>query len=82
MDYFSIAAILVSISAVFGYINVRYLKLPNTIGLMLITILFTFGVFLLSYVDNTLLNAERYIITHIDLNMKWESAKILKKFIE
>lgn len=66
MDYFSIAAILVSISAVFGYINVRYLKLPNTIGLMLITILFTFGVFLLSYVDNTLLNAERYIITHID----------------
>lgn len=66
MDYFVIAAILVSISAVFGYINVRFLKLPNTIGLMLITILFTFAVFLLSYVDSTLLNAERYIITHID----------------
>ncbi len=66
MDYFFIIAILVSISAVFGYINVRYLKLPNTIGLMLITILFTLGVFGLSYYNSALLDAERYIITHID----------------
>ena len=66
MDYFFIVAILVSISAVFGYINVRYLKLPNTIGLMLITILFTLGVFGLSYYNSALLDAERYIITHID----------------
>jgi len=66
MEYFSIAAILVCLSAVFGYINVRWFKLPITIGLMIITILFTFAVFLLSYVDDTLLDAERYIITHID----------------
>lgn len=66
MDYFVIASILVSLSAIFGYINVRYLKLPNTIGLMLITILFTLGVLLLSYFNSTLLNAEKYIITHID----------------
>src|SRR5210317_2646298 len=66
MDYFFIISVLVSISAIFGYINVRFLKLPNTIGLMLITILFTLGVFALSYFDSTLLNAERYIITHID----------------
>lgn len=66
MDYFTIAAILVCLSAIFGYINVRWFKLPNTIGLMIITILFTFAVFLLSYVDDTLLDAERYIITHID----------------
>jgi len=66
MDYFLIAAILVFLSAIFGYINVRFFKLPNTIGLMLITILFTLGVFALSYFDDTLLNAERYIITSID----------------
>tara|TARA_R110000868_G_scaffold322991_1_gene583922 strand:- start:205 stop:1440 length:1236 start_codon:yes stop_codon:yes gene_type:complete len=66
MDYFLIIAILVFLSALFGYINVRFLKLPNTIGLMLITILFTLGVFALSYIDDTLLNAERYIITQID----------------
>ena len=66
MDYFLIIAVLVFLSAMFGYLNVRFLKLPNTIGLMLITILFTLGVFALSYFDDTLLNTERYIITQID----------------
>jgi len=66
MDYFFIITILVLLSAAFGYINVRFLKLPNTIGLMLITIVFTLGVFALSYFDSTLLEAERYIITQID----------------
>tara|TARA_R110000868_G_scaffold4211_16_gene26812 strand:- start:1280 stop:2515 length:1236 start_codon:yes stop_codon:yes gene_type:complete len=66
MDYFLIIAILVFLSALFGYINVRFIKLPNTIGLMVITILFTLGVFALSYFDDTLLNAERYIISQID----------------
>ena len=66
MDYFVIATVLVFLSAAFGYINVRFLKLPNTIGLMVITIVFTLAVFVLSYFDDTLLNVERYIITHID----------------
>lgn len=66
MDYFLIITILVALAAAFGYINVRFLKLPNTIGLMLITIVFTLGVFALSYFDSTLLDAERYIITQID----------------
>ncbi len=66
MDYFIIASILVFISAIFGYINVKFLKLPNTIGLMLITIVFTLAVFGISYFDATLLDAERYIISQID----------------
>ena len=66
MDYFVIASVLVFISAFFGYVNVRFIKLPTTIGLTLITIVFTLGVFALSYYDDTLLEAERYIITHID----------------
>lgn len=66
MDYFVIASVLVFISACFGYLNVRFIKLPNTIGLTLITIVFTLGIFALSYIDDTLLEAERYIITHID----------------
>jgi CPA1 family monovalent cation:H+ antiporter len=45
---------------------VRFLKLPNTIGLMLITIVFTLAVFALSYFDSTLLEAERFIIKQID----------------
>jgi CPA1 family monovalent cation:H+ antiporter len=66
MSYFYIISILVVFAAVFGYINVRFLKLPNTIGLMLISIVFTLVAFALSYFDSTLLNAEKYIITQID----------------
>lgn len=65
-DYFFIITILVVLAALFGYINVRFLKLPNTIGLMFITIVFTLAVFALSYFDSTLLEAERFIITQID----------------
>lgn len=66
MDYFLIITELVVLAAVFGYINVRYIKLPTTIGLMVITILFTLGVFALSFFDTTLLNAEKYIISQVD----------------
>ncbi len=67
MDYFHIITILIVISALFGYVNVRYLKLPNTIGLMLITIVFTLAVFVLNYFGApALLDAEKLIITQID----------------
>ncbi len=69
MDYFAITSILVFISALFGYINARFIKLPNTIGLTLITILFTLAVFALSYFDDTLLEAERFIISRIDFKV-------------
>jgi CPA1 family monovalent cation:H+ antiporter len=66
MDYYSIAAILIVLSALFGYINVRFLKLPTTIGLMVITILFTVLIMALSYFDDTLLLKEKELIASID----------------
>ncbi|WP_347174307.1 cation:proton antiporter [Polaribacter uvawellassae] len=66
MDAYLIATILIFFSAIFGYINVRFLKLPNTIGLMIITIVFTLFVIALSYLDPTLLNFEKEIISKID----------------
>ena len=54
------------LSALFGYINVRFLKMPNTIGLMVITILFTLVVLGISYFDTTLLEKERALISSID----------------
>ncbi len=66
MDTYSIIAFLVLLSAIFGYINVKFLKLPNTIGLMLITIIYTLGVLALSYFDDTLLNAQLNFISQID----------------
>ncbi|MGB5942222.1 MAG: sodium:proton antiporter [Leeuwenhoekiella sp.] len=66
MDYFVIISILVFLSAVFGYLNVRFIKLPTTIGLTVVTIFFTLAVLGIGFFDDTLLDAERYIITQID----------------
>lgn len=66
MEYFYIATILISFAAFFGYINVRFIKLPNTIGLMLITIIFTLCVIAFSNINPKLLNVEKYIISQID----------------
>jgi len=41
MSILNIAAVLVTLSAVFSYINYRYIKLPTTVGLMLIALLFS-----------------------------------------
>ena len=43
-----IAAILVSVSAVFAYINHRFVGLPTTIGVMVIAMLVSFSAYLLS----------------------------------
>ena len=39
MELFNVVAILMTLSALFGYVNHRFIKLPTTIGLMLISIL-------------------------------------------
>lgn len=66
MDYYSIASVLIVLSAVFGYINVRFLKLPITIGLMLITIVFTIVILGIAQFDDTLLLREKAFINSID----------------
>ena len=66
MSLYVIASILIVISALFGYLNVRFLKLPNTIGLMVITILFTLVVLASSFIDTTLLEQEKLLISQID----------------
>ena len=66
MDYYSIVTVLVVLSALFGYINVRFLKLPITIGLMVITIVFTCIVLLIAQFDNSLLIREKAFIQSID----------------
>jgi len=66
MHLFTIASILIVLSALFGYANVRILKLPNTIGLMIIAIIFTLGLFLSSYISPTLLNMAEQLVSEID----------------
>ena len=66
MEFFTIATILIVLSALFGYINVRFLKLPITIGLMVITLAFTLIVIITGYFDDTLLLREKELIQSID----------------
>jgi CPA1 family monovalent cation:H+ antiporter len=66
MDYYSIATVLIVLSALFGYLNVKFLKLPITIGLMVITIVFTAVILFIGQFDNTLLIKEKEFIQSID----------------
>jgi len=66
MEYFTIISVLIVLSAIFGYINVRFLKLPITIGLMIITLVFTLIVVMIGQFDDTLFLREKAFITQID----------------
>jgi len=43
MDILNTAAILITLAAVFSYLNYRFLKIPTTIGIMLISLLMSLG---------------------------------------
>ncbi|MFK5925070.1 MAG: sodium:proton antiporter [Desulfuromusa sp.] len=66
MEIFTIITVLIIFSAFFGYINVRFLDMPNSIGLMVITLVFTMIVLAVGYFDTTLLEKERAFIQQID----------------
>jgi CPA1 family monovalent cation:H+ antiporter len=66
MSLFAVVSILIVFSALFGYINVRFLKLPNTIGLMVITSVFTLLILVTRLFNDTLLEQEKLLISQID----------------
>jgi CPA1 family monovalent cation:H+ antiporter len=47
MNLFHILALLLAIAALFSYLNHRFLKLPTTIGMMMIALLFSLGLLML-----------------------------------
>lgn len=51
MNLFNIIAILITLSAVFSYINYRYIRLPTSIGLMLIALLMSLALIVLKRFD-------------------------------
>ena len=66
MDIFTIVTILIVLSALFGFINVRFLKLPHTIGVMVIAIIFTFGTYLTSFINPVVYNYLQTLMGSID----------------
>lgn len=66
MDLFSIASVLIVLSALFGFINVKVLKLPNTIGLMVIAIVFTLAIFASTLFTDRLIHTAEALIGRVD----------------
>ena len=70
LTLFQIAAILLTLAAVFGYLNHRWLKLPLTIGLVIIALVASMGVILLDILLNTLEYEEtvRAVLERVDFD--------------
>lgn len=66
MSLFVTITVLIVLAALFGYLNERFLKLPTSIGLMVITLIFTLLILAFSSVNDTLLHQEKLLISQID----------------
>ena len=63
---FEICAIIIVLSALFGYVNVKILKLPNTIGLMIVAIVFTAALYISQFFTDHFIDAAHSLINQID----------------
>ena len=68
MKLFNIIAILITISAVFSYLNYRTIRLPNTIGVMLIALLGSLVLILLGPLSLGLKESTRQLLNSIDFD--------------
>ncbi|MCL4114587.1 UNVERIFIED_CONTAM: hypothetical protein GTU68_034288 [Idotea baltica] len=68
MHLFSIITILVVVSAAFAYINERFVKLPYTIGAMVITIVMSMVLTISGWINPELTNPLKELISQIDFS--------------
>jgi len=66
MALYNIFAVLTVLAALFGYINHRFIKLPGTIGIMIISLLFSLLIILLGELQPALLAEITRLIKSID----------------
>ncbi|TDB64145.1 cation:proton antiporter [Arundinibacter roseus] len=66
MDLFTIIAILTTICALFAYVNFRFLKLPTTIGLMLIALISSILIMIVGQFNTFVLEEVTLLISNID----------------
>ena len=71
MKLLNIIAVLITLSAIFGYMNSRFIRLPTTIGVMLVSMLVSVGVFVFGRFGALGLGIEEHwlaLIRSIDFN--------------
>lgn len=66
MSLFELIAVVLAVAALFGYLNVRYLKLPTTIGIMIISMIFSVILIVLGQFFPSIEEVAKGIIGQID----------------
>lgn len=68
MEIFTVISILITLSALFSYINFRFLKMPTTIGLMSMSIVVSIGLIALDGIGLGFLDETRAFVREIDFH--------------
>jgi len=68
MQPFDIIAVLISLAAIFGYLNYRYIKLPTTIGLMLLGLVFSFAIIITGQFKPELSEYAKSFVENVELD--------------
>ena len=68
MNIFEISSILVTISSALMYLNFRFLKLPMTIGLMLLSLILSFFIFIIGFFIPNIEIYTHSMLSSIDFN--------------
>jgi CPA1 family monovalent cation:H+ antiporter len=68
VDFIDIITILITLAALFSYLNYRFFRLPNTIGLMLCGLIMSLCLIALGPIDTSVKTAAAGIIQGIDFN--------------
>jgi CPA1 family monovalent cation:H+ antiporter len=66
MKFYNIIAVLMVISALFAYINFRFIRLPSVIGVMLVSVLVSFGMILADRLGLGIAREGEYLLNNID----------------
>ncbi|MFN3427998.1 MAG: cation:proton antiporter [Candidatus Thermochlorobacter sp.] len=66
MTFFYIFSILIVLAAIFGYFNYRYLKLPNTIGLMIIALAMSLTLIVAGLFNSDIIDSATQLIASVD----------------
>ena len=69
MDILSISSVLLTVSALFAYVNYRYIKLPTTIGIMVVSLVFSVVLVILSKLGfENGIDVAQSLVKQIDFN--------------
>ena len=68
MTIYQLVGLLITLTALFSYLNYRYVKLPTTIGVMLIALVFSIGVLVAGHFEPTIASEAGHLLEKIEFD--------------